>query len=97
MTGVFWTELIELLKLKTENFFRQDDRIGAKRRKTANGSPKGEHSESIFRRDRSGEQVLWADRRASAAGQFAKLIRKSLFGFIQEIGTVAWFFILGTL
>jgi hypothetical protein len=33
-----------------ERFFRQDDRIGAERRKTAAGSPKGERSESIYRR-----------------------------------------------
>ena len=34
-------------------FFRQEDRmcrIGAERRKTAAGSPKGERSESIYRR-----------------------------------------------
>jgi hypothetical protein len=30
-------------------FFRQEDRIGAERRKTAAGSPKGERSESICR------------------------------------------------
>jgi len=40
--------------------FRQDDRIGAQRRKTASGSPKGEHSESIFRINRRGRKVIGA-------------------------------------
>ena len=40
---------LKLTNLKLKTLFRQDDRIGAKRRKTANGSPKGERSESICR------------------------------------------------
>jgi hypothetical protein len=39
-----------LQQAENENgFFRQEDRIGAERRKTAAGSPKGERSESIYR------------------------------------------------
>jgi len=39
---------------------------------------KEESFDRIFRRDRRGEQVLWAARRARVEGQLTKLIRRSL-------------------